>query len=530
MKKVLAAMLALLFVLAPVSGYAAASFALEMSADKLQRGEQLTLSGTAEGDVNVKIVRPDKTTFYLDVIESANGKFTKTVTIPEEADFAPYGVYHLAASNGTTTLKKTFAVTDEDGNYPPEPIEGGGIIFVPPANGIPADAGTPTGSDIQPDKASNGTYIVGGDTFTSASGEAGDAVTINLPASSGSTGNALEFPAQVLQTLKSKNKDLVINSDNGTIRIPAEAIAVGNAGQETNIRIVLNTTLTDDAKNAIAGSIGSNADYHGVGAVITVTIQLVSGGTATDIHDLGKPVTVKLKLSNEQAKLIAADLAGVYYVNGSQLEYVGGKMESGTFTFQANHFSTYAILEYSKSFVDMKGHWAEQAVKTLAAKHIVTGVDEQHYVPGRSITRSEFATMLMRTVAWNGKADQPAGANPFNDVPAGQYYADAVTQAASLGIVTGYQGAFRPNDGITREEAVVALVRAAKYFDLSSPGKGTPAFADAKIISAWAAAAVNEAWTKGLIEGDGKQFNPKKSVTRAEVAVMIGRLLPAGSL
>nr|WP_240546149.1 S-layer homology domain-containing protein [Paenibacillus artemisiicola] len=178
----------------------------------------------------------------------------------------------------------------------------------------------------------------------------------------------------------------------------------------------------------------------------------------------------------------------------------------------------------------MKGHWAEQAVKSLAAKHIVTGVDEQHYVPGRGITRAEFATMLMRSVAWNGKADVPAGANPFNDVPAGQYYAGAVTQAASLGIVTGYQGAFRPNDGITREEAVVALVRAAKYFDLSAPGKGAPAFADAKSISAWAAAAVNEAWTTGLIEGDGKQFNPKKSVTRAEVAVMIGRLLPAGSL
>src|SRR5690349_21055838 len=97
-------MLALLFVLAPVSGYAAASFALGMSADKLQRGEQLTLSGTAEGDVNVKIVRPDKTTFYLDVIEPANGSFTKTITIPEEADFAPYGVYRLAASSGAATV------------------------------------------------------------------------------------------------------------------------------------------------------------------------------------------------------------------------------------------------------------------------------------------------------------------------------------------------------------------------------------------------------------------------------------------
>lgn len=525
-------MLALLFVLAPVSGYAAAKYTLELNADKLQRGERLTLSGTAEGDVNVKIVSPDKTTFYLDVIESAGGSFKKTITIPQEADFAPYGVYHLAASNGAATLSKTFAVTDADGNYPQEPSEGGGggVIIAPPSNAIPADAGTATGSGIEPDQAPNGTYIVGSDTLTSAAGQAGDAVTIKLPASSGMSGSALEFPAQALNTLRSNHKDLVIVSGNATVRIPAEAIAADNAGQETNIRIVLNTALTDDAKNAIAGSLGSNADYHSSGAVVTVAIQLVSSGTATEIHDLGKPATVKLKLTNEQAKTVAADLAGAYFVNGSELEYVGGKAESGTFTFLVNHFSTYAILEYAKTFIEMKGHWAEQAVKSLAAKHIVTGVDERHYVPGRGITRAEFATMLMRSVAWNGKADVPAGTDPFKDVPAGSYYADAVTQAASLGIVTGYQGAFRPNDGITREEAVVALVRAAQYFDLASPGKGAPAFADAKSISAWAATAVNEAWTQGLIEGDGKQFHPKKSVTRAEVAVMIGRLLPAGSL
>ncbi|MFC5650383.1 S-layer homology domain-containing protein [Paenibacillus solisilvae] len=532
MKKVLAAMLVLLFVLSPVSSYAAASFALDLSAQEVLRGDEITLSGTASNDVVVKIVRPNDTVFYLDVIEPANGIFSATITIPDTEDFAPYGVYKTVASSGSATLNKSFNVVDKLGGGGTTPGNGNGTVTPPTDTGtIPADAGSTSGSVIQPDKAKDGTYIFGGDTLTSAIEQALDSVTIELPVSTGTSGNALEFPAQALKTLMDKDLDLIVISDNGTVRFLAGAIAApSESGQSTNIRIVLNTVLTDDAKNAINGTLQSNTDYASTGVVISVVIQVHSGNNVSEVHNLDKPAVVNLKLTKEQEQLIDSDLAGVYYVNGKQLEYVGGTVSNGTLTFQANHFSYYTILEYNKTFADLNGHWAEKPVKSLTAKHILNGVDKQHYAPSRNITRAEFTTMIMRSIEWTGNADVQAGTNPFKDVPAGRYYTDAVAQAASLGIVSGYEGAFRPNDKITREEAVVALVRAAKYFELSSPGKGAPAFADAKDISAWATAAVDEAWSKGLIEGDGKQFNPKKSVTRAEVAVMINRLLPVGSV
>nr|WP_229522449.1 S-layer homology domain-containing protein [Paenibacillus monticola] len=237
-----------------------------------------------------------------------------------------------------------------------------------------------------------------------------------------------------------------------------------------------------------------------------------------------------MKLTEEQAKLLSADLAGVYYADGNKVEYVGGTLNSGTFTFTAEHFSYYTILEFNKTFIDLAGHWAEESVKSLAAKHIVSGVDEQHYEPNRSITRAEFTTMLMRTIGWTGKVSTEAAVNPFSDVAANQYYTEQVAEAASLNIVSGYDGAFRPADKITREEAVVALVRAVQYFNLTESGQGEPSFSDGKEIATWATASVNKAWSQGLIQGDGTHFNPQKMLTRAEVAAMINRLLPNVSL
>src|SRR5690606_25604396 len=111
-------------------------------------------------------------------------------------------------------------------------------------------------------------------------------------------------------------------------------------------------------------------------------------------------VSVTLKLTKEQASKLRLELAGVYDVDGQKATYVRGVVRNDQFTFDASHFSYYAVLEYDKQFADMANHWAEASVKALAAKHIVTGVDELHYQPERSIKRADFATMLIRSLGW----------------------------------------------------------------------------------------------------------------------------------
>jgi hypothetical protein len=371
--------------------------------------------------------------------------------------------------------------------------------------------------------------VIGEKTFNEAIGQAsGGPVTVQLPAEASESGKALEFPAQSLNDLNQASSDLVIVSGNRTLRFPSGSIK-GISDMQAHVRIVMNASWSQEAQSTVSQSIQTSTDYASTGVVLSVVIQLISGSTVTEIHQLDKPAVVNQKLTDEQQKQVSANLAGVYYVDGQKLEYVGGTLKDGVLTFTATHFSYYALLQYNKLFIDMKGHWAENEVKMLAAKHIVTGVDDTHYVPNRSITRAEFVTLVMRALDWNGTAAGSASGSSFSDVKAGQYYTDAVAKASALGIVSGYGGAFRPNDNITREEAVVALVRAANQMKYrGTGGQGKPAFADAASISAWAAAFVDQAWTKGLIQGDGTKFKPHSAVTRAEVAVMVNRLINNG--
>ena len=47
----------------------------------------------------------------------------------------------------------------------------------------------------------------------------------------------------------------------------------------------------------------------------------------------------------------------------------------------------------------------------------------------------------------------------YVDVSETDWYYDAVTHSSELGIVKGDEGGFRPNDNVTRAEAVVVLTR-----------------------------------------------------------------------
>lgn len=548
---------------------AATAFALELSANEVRRGGAITISGTVpEGshDVVLKIVSPNQTVFYVDVISATDGSYGVNVAIPTSEELAPFGTYTVVAGSGGVQASKTFSVAG-DGNNPGNGGEnpgnggnnpgdggnnpgnggnnpgnggindpdkggsgsggggGGGTVVTPPKQtGIPSGAGQVTGAVIQPEKGQNGTYIVGSGTLTEAAGQAKDAVTIQLPAAAGESGAPLEFPAGSLKDLQSKQLDLIITSGNHTVRFPAGSIGVTAAKEQSIMRVVLKTAMTEEAGKVIEQALQANKDYTQTGIVLSVVIQLVTDGQVVEIHELDKPASVTIRLTAEHTAKLRAAHAGVYYVDGKQLEYIGGKLNGDLFTFTAKHFSYYTVLEYNKTFVDLAGHWAEQAVNQLAAKGIVTGVDERHYEPNRAITRAEFVTLIMRAIEQTGKSSANA-ANPFSDVKAGQYYTGPIAAAAELGIVTGYDGKFRPADRITREEAVVSLVRAAKYFSTTQQQQGEPSFADAGKISSWAAAAVKEAWSAGLIQGDGKAFKPKNPVTRAEVAVMIQRLL-----
>ena len=93
-------------------------------------------------------------------------------------------------------------------------------------------------------------------------------------------------------------------------------------------------------------------------------------------------------------------------------------------------------------------------------------------------------------------------------------------------MIVGYDGAFRPNDTITREEMAVVIMKAYQFLG-NAPLKGKLSqFADKDTISQWAVDYVDGAVSSGLISGmSDDTFAPKENATRAQVASLIKRLL-----
>ena len=173
-------------------------------------------------------------------------------------------------------------------------------------------------------------------------------------------------------------------------------------------------------------------------------------------------------------------------------------------------------------FTDIIGHWAEQDINEMARRGIVSGVTEMTFEPDRSITRAEFAALLTRAL----KLSASSGDTVFADVPSDAWYASEVAAASAVGLVAGYDGMFRPDDRITREEMAVMIMNAYAFMGKTPRTGKIDQFTDRVDISQWALAYADQAVSTGLISGmEAGVFAPREGATRAQATSILRRLL-----
>jgi len=266
-----------------------------------------------------------------------------------------------------------------------------------------------------------------------------------------------------------------------------------------------------------------NERYRVVGNIYELQFAYVGeDGRVIWLSDILKQtITIVFNITPESNTL----LMGIYYIRDDGVPlYVGGEQQGDMMMAHVDHFSKYALMEYDRSFSDVdESLWAYQVIKAMVAKHIMQGVSEDRFDPHGLVTRAQFATMIARALGL--KANEPA---PFADVPAGAWYAEAVSAANAAGIVRGRsEQLFAPDVYITREEMAVMLMRAYAYATGNSPSTSQASgYLDADRISDWAREAVLQAQVLGLMKGRGNSlFDPQAPVTRAEGAQAVWNFL-----
>ena len=178
----------------------------------------------------------------------------------------------------------------------------------------------------------------------------------------------------------------------------------------------------------------------------------------------------------------------------------------------------------TSAFRDLpSSHWAYGYVKALAEKNVINGYDDGTFRPSNNVTREEFVKMIISATGM-----LQAGAEcEFSDVPAGAWYYEYVASAYAKEIVSGMdEGAFGVGTNITRQDVAVIAARIIKRLKGTVPETVESTLTDIDTVSDYATDSVKLLNGMGIINGyDDGSFMPKNTLTRAEAAAIISRLI-----
>lgn len=147
----------------------------------------------------------------------------------------------------------------------------------------------------------------------------------------------------------------------------------------------------------------------------------------------------------------------------------------------------------------------------------INGVAPGKFSPNGKLTRAETATMIARLL----DTAQPGPAQTsFPDVQSGDWFYDTVTLLTSWDVLRGYpDGSFRPNGTITRAEFVTILSR---LFEPETTARSFPDVPGSHWAYAAVQTALAKGWVSGYPDGT---FRPDNSITRAEAVTAINNVL-----
>ena len=172
-------------------------------------------------------------------------------------------------------------------------------------------------------------------------------------------------------------------------------------------------------------------------------------------------------------------------------------------------------------FIDLGAHsWAADAINSLADEGIIKGTSEKTFSPAANITRADFALLLVRAFKLTSENTEN-----FADVATGDYFAAELAIARNCGIVNGIgDNKYAPRNTITRQDMMTIVYRALTALEIELES-GDVDYADFADVSEYAKEAVASLITSGLVNGKSGKIAPADYTTRAEVAVLIKRIL-----
>ncbi len=170
-------------------------------------------------------------------------------------------------------------------------------------------------------------------------------------------------------------------------------------------------------------------------------------------------------------------------------------------------------------FYDSQGSPYANEICFLYNQGVVEGHSTRNFLPEHTITRAEFLKIATLTLGHNVNSVQ---SQAFTDTKPGEWYFRYVTFAREKGWVQGYlDGSFKPNQPITRAEAIVLLMNMSGI--IGTNPEALTGFYDVS-ESDWFGLQVSIAHEKGFLTLFDDYLHPHEYIKRGESAFVATRL------
>ena len=184
------------------------------------------------------------------------------------------------------------------------------------------------------------------------------------------------------------------------------------------------------------------------------------------------------------------------------------------------------------TFGDIKDSSNKAAIEALASREIINGMSEKEFQPDATMTRAQYATIVVKALGLSPKAN-----SKFKDVASNAWYAAYVGTANTYGIVNGISdNEFNPSGTITRQEAAVMTIRAAKLCGLDTAMSDAECddvlcdYMDYRTIASWAKESMAFCYWHEILDTSALNAEPTREILRGEVAEMLYRMLQLANL
>lgn len=353
-----------------------------------------------------------------------------------------------------------------------------------------------------------------------------------------------QLTGDMIEEMERRDATLVLDIPTGSYRIPAEQIGIASLAKQfgdhvkpEDIQLQIHMELANSAVVQAAKRVSEAYGVTWIAPPVTFTVRAMNNGKSIEITDYSAYVERTVALPKEiDPKRITT---GVVLEADGTLRHVPTKVIKISDVYYAliNSLtnSDYGVIWNPVTFEDMAGHWAEASVNDMGSRLVVDGAGDGRFNPDADITRAEMAAIVVRGLGL--RVEQ--GNVPFMDVTSPESYAAVVGTAARFGLIAGYEdGSFRPQNKVTRQEAMTVMARAMQMTglkeQLAESNRLTGAlasFKDAGDVAAWAEEGAILAVASGVINGrTAELLKPQEYITRAEVTAIVQRLLQYSGL